>query len=122
MRSNDSSHGWVLGKAFCIVGVVVAGQAAVDGLAKQRDQVVSDVTAGTAFLEIVGGDGGKSQGIIQFSEGQQSGVGGDGSSAKLQADLGIELEPERGLFAVTQWVPPRCLRYYSTTKHSIEIL
>jgi len=46
----------------------MAGQAAVDGLSEQRDQVVADVAAGTAFLEIVGGDGGKVQGVIQFSE------------------------------------------------------
>ncbi len=63
--------------------------------------MVADIAAGTAFLEIVGGDGCKVQGIIKLSEGQQSGVGGDGSSAKLQADFGIELEPERGLFAVS---------------------
>ena len=77
---DDNSHGWVLGKTFCIVGVIVAGQAAVDGLAEQRDQVVADVAAGTAFLEIVGGYGGKVQGVIQFSECQQSGVGGDGGT------------------------------------------
>ena len=67
-------------RRFCIVGIIVAGQAAVDGLAEQRDQVVADVAAGTAFLEIVGGYGGKAQGIIQFSECQQSGVGGDGGT------------------------------------------
>ncbi len=74
---------------------------------RSRDQVVSDVAAGTAFLEIVGGDGGKVQGIIKLSEGQQSGVGGDGGTAKRQLDFGVELEPERGFFAVTHWVPPR---------------
>ena len=46
-----------LGKTFCIVG------RAVDGLAEQRDQVVADVAAGTAFLEIVGSNMGKAQGI-----------------------------------------------------------
>ena len=69
-----------LGKTFCIVGIIVAGQAAVDGLAEQRDQVVADVAAGTAFLEIVGGYVGKVQGVIQLSECQQSGVGGDGGT------------------------------------------
>ena len=42
--------------------------------------MVADVAAGTAFLEIVGGYGGKVQGVIQFSECQQSGVGGDGGA------------------------------------------
>ena len=61
MPTNDDSHGWVLEKTFCIVGIVVAGQATVDGLAEQRDEVVSDVAAGAAFLEIAGGDGGEVQ-------------------------------------------------------------
>ena len=42
--------------------------------------MVSDVAAGTAFLEIVRGYGGEVQGVIQFSECQQSGVGGDGGA------------------------------------------
>ena len=44
--------------------------------------MVADIAAGTAFLEIVGGYGGKVQGVIQFSECQQSGVGGDGGTIK----------------------------------------
>ena len=79
----------------------------MDPDASGRDQVVSDVAAGTALLEIVGGDGGKAQGIIKLSEGQEAGVGGDGGAAKLQLDFGVELEPERGLFVVTHRVPPR---------------
>ena len=59
--------------------------------------MVSDVAAGTAFLEIVGGYGGKVQGVIQLSECQQSGIGSDGGTVKLQTDFGVELEPERGL-------------------------
>ena len=48
-------------QADIAVGIIVAGQAAVDGLAEQRNQVVADVAAGTALLEIVGGDRGKVQ-------------------------------------------------------------
>ena len=65
LPSHDHSHGWVLGKTLGIVGVVVAGQAAVDGLADQWDQVVADIAASTAFLEIVGGYGGKVQGTAE---------------------------------------------------------
>jgi hypothetical protein len=80
---------------------------------EQRDQVVSDIPASATFLEVVAGGTGKAQGIIQFSDGQETGVGGDGRAVKFQADAGIELEPERGLFAVTHWVPPGRLRYSS---------
>ena len=69
-----------MSKTFCIVGIIVAGQAAVDGLAEQRDQVAADVAAGTAFLEVAVGSVSQAQGFIQFSECQQSGVGGDGGT------------------------------------------
>ena len=65
-----------------------------------------------AFLEIVGRQyGGKVQGIIQLSNGQESGIGSDGGTVKLQTDFGVELEPERGFVAVTHQVPPGLLRY-----------
>ncbi len=89
---------------------------------RSRDQVVSDVAAGTAFLEIVGGDGGKSQSIIKLSEGQKSGVGGDGGTMDLQPDLGIELEPERRLFAVTHRVPPTQVRKLSEIANLLHVL
>ncbi len=72
---------------------------------------MADVAAGTAFLEIVGSNSANSQGIIQFSDGQQSGVGGDGSTAKLQLDFWVELKSERGLVTVTHQVPLGLLRY-----------
>jgi hypothetical protein len=72
-----------LGKTFRIVGIVVAGKAAVDRLSEQRDEVVSDVATGAAFLDIVGSNMGKAQGIIQLSNGQESGVGSDGGTVKL---------------------------------------
>jgi hypothetical protein len=55
-----------LGKTFSIVGVIITSQATVDGLSEQRDQVVSDIPVGTTFLEIVRGNVGKAQGIIQL--------------------------------------------------------
>ncbi len=83
---------------------------------EQREEVVSDVATAAEFPEIVGGDGGKIQSVIQFSEGQQSGVGGDGSTAKRQPDFGVELKSARGFFAVTHQVPPgwvRCLKKHA---------
>jgi hypothetical protein len=36
---------------------------------------------------------GKAQGIIRFSNGQESGVGSYSGTVKFQADFGVELEP-----------------------------
>ncbi len=104
-----------MGQTVGIVGVVVASQSTEDGLAQQRNQVVLDVAASAVVLEIVGGDTGQVQGIIKLSEGQQSGIRGDGGAVKFQADFGVEPEPEGSLFAVTYWVPPDGLRYLTQT-------
>ena len=84
--------------------------------------MVADVAAGTAFLEIVGGYGGKAQGIIQLSNGQESGVGSDGGTVKLQTDFGVELESERGLVAVTHRVPPMSVRKLSEIANLLHVL
>ena len=80
---------------------------------------MEDIASGTAFLEVVSGDTGQVQGVIKLSEGQRSGVGGDVRTVEFQADFGVELESERGLFAVTHRVPPGCLRYLCKTRQAI---
>ena len=40
----------------------------------QWDQVVADIAAGTAFLEVAVGSVSQAQGFIQFSNGQETGV------------------------------------------------
>ena len=50
------------------IGIVVAGQTAVDGPVEQSGQVVSDVAAGADFLEIARGDGCQIQSVIKPSE------------------------------------------------------
>ena len=111
MPAHDDSHGWVLGKAFGIIGVIVASKAAIDGLSEQRDEVVSDVATGTALLEVVLSDFGKPQGIIKLSKSKKTSVGGEGGAMTFQADFGVEPEPEGSLWSVTLWVPPDGLRY-----------
>ena len=59
--------------------------------------MVLDVAASAVVLEIVAGDTGQVQGVIKLSEGQQSGVGGDGGTTKFQTDFGVELESEESL-------------------------
>jgi hypothetical protein len=58
--------------------------------------VVEDIASSTACPEVVAGDTGQVQSVIKLSEGQQSGVGDDGGTVKVQADFGVELEPQRG--------------------------
>ena len=41
---------------------------------------------------------------------------------ELQPDLGIELEPKRGLFAVTHRVPPMSVRKLSEIANLLHVL
>ena len=66
-------------------------------------QVVEDIASSTAFPEVVAGDTGQVQGVFKLSEGQQSGVGGDGNTVKLQVDFGVELEPKGDLSPSPMW-------------------
>ena len=51
--------------------------------------MVLDVVASAVVLEIVAGDTGQVQGVIKLSEGQQSGIRGDGGAVKFQGTLGL---------------------------------
>ena len=51
--------------------------------------MVLDVVASAVVLEIVAGNTGQIQGVIKLSEGQQSGIRGDGGAVKFQADFFI---------------------------------
>jgi hypothetical protein len=95
-----------LRQPFGIVGVLIASEPAVHRLLEQRDELVLDVATGTAFMEVIVGCFGESQGVIELATCQESCIGGDGSTVKFQADFGVEFEPERGFFAVTHRVPP----------------
>jgi hypothetical protein len=78
--------------------------------------VVLDIPASATIFEVVASGTGQTQGLIQFPEGQETGVGGDGGAVKFQADSGVELEPEGSLFAVTHRVPPVGLRYLTQSR------
>ena len=82
--------------------------------------MVTDIATSAAFLEVFASDTGQAKGLIKLSERQQSGVRGDGGTVEFQADFGVELEPQRGIYAVTHRVPPKFLRYLTEPSHTME--
>ena len=106
LPSNDDSHGGVLGQPFSIIGVLVAGNAAVHRLLELGHQLVLDVATAPALLQTGSRRPRQSQGIIQFAACQESGVRGDGSATNFQADYAVELELHRGVGAS----PTGCLQ------------
>ena len=80
----------VLGQSLRVVGVLVAGQAAIDGLANEIRQGELAVASGTRIGEVSLDQGAQAESLVQLAQQQQSGVGGHRGPPKLDAKLGVE--------------------------------
>ena len=109
--SNDDPHRRVLGQPFSVVGILVARQTTVHRLPEKAHQSVLHVTTAPTLLQTLIRRLRQSQRIIQLAAGQQSGVRGDGSAAKLQPYTSVETERGAGFRAFTHWGPPEWVRY-----------
>jgi hypothetical protein len=97
---------WVFGQPLGVVGVLVAGQPAVDRLAEEVQQRKLPIVSGARIREVPLDQGVKAETFVQLAREQQPGIGGDGGSAELDAKLRIEREPNRARCRVTHWMMP----------------
>ena len=109
--SNDHPHRRIVGQPFSVVGILVARQTTVHRLPEKAHQSVLHVATAPTLLQTLTRRLRQSQCIIQLATGQQSGVRGDGGTAKLQSYTAVETELGAGVGAFTHWVPPRTVRY-----------
>ena len=109
--SNDYPHRRIVGQPFSVVGILVARQTTVHRLPEKAHQSVLHVTTAPTLLQTLTRRLRQSQHIVQLAAGQQSGVRGDGSAAKLQPYTAVETERGAGVGAFTHWVPPEWVRY-----------
>jgi hypothetical protein len=96
----------ILGQPFGVVGVFVAGQAAVDRLAEEVRQGELPIVSGTRIGEVPFDQSIKAETFVQRAREQQPGIGGDRCAAELDAKLGIEREANRARRRVTHWMMP----------------
>ena len=95
--SNDDPHRRVLGQPFSVVGILVARQTTVHRLPEKAHQSVLHVATAPTLLQTLTRRLRQSQCIVQLATGQQSGVRGDGSAAKLQRIRRSKRSLARGL-------------------------
>jgi hypothetical protein len=74
-------------------------------LVKESQQAVLGVLAGAGVVQAAGRGAGQSQGIVEFTVGEQSGVTGHGRAVELQLDVTVEVNALGFIFAVTHGVP-----------------
>jgi hypothetical protein len=80
----------VLGQTLSVVGVLVPGQAAIDGLAEEIRQGELGVAPGAGIAEVSLDQGVEAEVLVQLAWQQQPGVGGHRRAMELDTKLGVE--------------------------------
>jgi hypothetical protein len=91
----------ILGQPLGVVGILVAGQAAVDSLAEEVGQGELAIASRAGIGEVAFDQLGRAEALVQLPGQQQPGVGGHRRAPELHAELGVERELDRARFRVT---------------------
>ena len=100
--ADNPAHRRVTSQAVGVVHVLIATEAAEDGLAKQSCQRMPAVLSGARVNEIVASHVGQPERVIEFTIGEQSGVGGDPGAMKLELQAAVEIKPQRLVLGFTR--------------------
>src|SRR5262249_7138522 len=92
-------------EALSVVDILVASQAAVEGLTQPGEQAALGVLPGAGVMQAVCRVAGQTEGVIEFSISEESGVAGDRRAVELQLELAVKIDAQGVMVAVTHWVP-----------------
>jgi hypothetical protein len=104
--THQSSHGGVKPKALRIIHIFISSEPSKDSLPKKGHDLVLDVLAQATLAQLLSRHLTQTQGLIEFSEGEQPCVRCDGGSPELQLQSAVKFESERALRGFTHWVFP----------------
>ena len=85
--------------------ILVSGEASIDRLAKQTDDAMPAVLARPAVGQDIARQCGQPQGIVEFTIGEPSGVGGDPRAVELKLQSAVETGPKWAAIRFTLRVP-----------------
>ena len=94
-----------MAKMAGVVDVLVSGEAAEDGLSEQLCQCVPAIPASACVGEHFARHRAETECVVEFSISDQSSVGSDDRSAKLDHQPSVEIEPENRVVRFTRRVP-----------------
>jgi hypothetical protein len=77
LAADDPAHRRIMTQPFGIVDILVARKTAKHGLPQHSDESMAAVLAGPCVREPVAGHRGQAERVVEFSVGEQAGVGGD---------------------------------------------
>ena len=86
---------------------LITGQPSEHRLAQKARQPMSTILAGTHVGQPISRRVGQTQRVVQFTVGQQPGIGGNRRIAKLEHQAAVEIEPQRTSICFTRRVRHR---------------
>jgi hypothetical protein len=99
--ADHGAHRGIDAQALGVVEILVAGQAAEEGLSQESHKAVACVPTGPWVVQHVGSRIGELQGVVEFTVAQESGVAGYGGAVEFEAKAAVELRSERVGLVVT---------------------
>ncbi len=102
--ADNPSHRGIASRAVGVVYVLMATEAAEDGLAKQSRHRVPAVLAGARIDRLMAGHVRQAERVIRLAAGRPSGVGGDSGTVELELQAAVETEPKRPVDRFTRRV------------------
>ena len=105
--ADHPAHRRIAAQPLGVVHVLVAGQPPEHRLPQQTRQPMPTVLAGARVGQRIGRRVGQAQRVVQFAVGQQSGIGGDRRTAKLEHQAAVEIEPQSASIRFTRRVRHR---------------
>ena len=96
-------------QAIGVVHILIPGEAPEHRLPQQPGQQVPGVPAAAAFRKSATSQVGQPQGVVEFSLGQQPGVGRDPAAVEFQPQATVEIDPQGAIIRFTRWVVHRAI-------------
>ena len=94
LAADYPTHRGIMAQALSVVHIFISGKPTEHRLSQHSDESMPAVLAGACVGEHIAGHRGKAERVVEFPIGEQSGVGGDHRSAKLEHQPAVEIESE----------------------------
>ena len=95
LAADDPAHRRIMAQPLGVVDVLVSGKPPEHGLPQHPHQRVPAVLAGAGVGEPLARHRAEAERVVEFAIGEQTGIGGDDRTAKLERQPAVEIEPER---------------------------
>jgi hypothetical protein len=104
LAADDPAHRRIMPQALGIVDIFISDKPSEHRLPQQPDQSVTAIPTGACVGEHVPGHRAETEGVVEFTVGQQCGIGGDPGAMELELQPAVEIEPQRALDRFTRRV------------------